>query len=1473
MPCADEYLKLFPRKYQEEIFEQARNENVIAALETGSGKTLIAALLVKWVMAQPSLVGKKAIFLVPKVPLVDQQRSFLSEQTPLVVRGYTGAMGVEAWNKGRWDLEFTQSDCLVMTAQIFKDILVHGYWTMDRVSLLIFDECHHAQKNHPYRMIMTDFYASCREKPKVFGMTASPVWNSKKPEASIRDLQKNMSAKVIAVREHAESLGQHVNRPVEIIATFSSAAGDRYVTYYKPTLWERLQSDDLVTMKQLNVEGFRRRQEYTLESAGPAGADYFVLMHAKKVVEDYASPQAAVVYSISSSPGRRKSITKKNSIITELPAQLENLRQVVSTFEQRLLLDKRPFPPDWISPKLQATVDILAKHRSETFQGIIFVSQRQLAVTLSWILSRLPETKDWVRCGELTGHGDSSAVYSEGAKGMGLSAQREVVQSFKNKKLNLLITTSVGEEGLDFPACELVIRYDSAQHMVGYVQSRGRARQQQSTFVVLINENDLTEIARYQTFQRTEPELKAVYRSMNSPTSSTDMDPEDASEAIEDDPQDLATRESYTIPSTGATLTYSSAIQLLNHLCSLIPRDAYTTAMRPKYSGDFAATLRLPRALPLPGDKLTFRGPLKRTKREAKRAVAFMAVRELHLLGVFDDHFSPIVAQKGECILDADGRPISKVSDVAVMMDVMVASPWKSGPPWYLHSLCIDGVARAGIVCGNVLPEVDVTVRGKHVQTRHSSALLLNLAPSQVDILDRFTKMGIWWCITASPIGLPMACYLVPLNSFEAIDWPGIEKVVVDERGSADWSGVTEEHRGQILVMNWRRTGRPLRFICIRHDISLYDRPHLEDTLQSCDNYIDYFECVYPIRAKSPENSAHFPPPSGRIFEVQRLSRYRSSSYDLDAFKTHETQLGRIHEEEPPGSLLVPESFCRWVALDKDIVDAFQVFAPVCQRICDIFRARIARRYLKYPPIPDNLMIEALTLPCAMENFNNQRLETIGDSVLKLSVVVYTFNHFPTKHEGQLTALKSNSVSNRLLLARAKEAHLERFLSCEPRNLRTWSFFMPAKKDSGTCVMDGEEVALARRSFPRRSLQDCMEASLGAAYMTGGIEMALQTGAALGLCFGGPIPWPVRYPCSETIPPAAIFCKLQKDLQYTFRNGNLLVEAVKHPSFDSNEGGSCYQRLEYLGDAVIELVVTTYLYNKFPEATSGQMTWSRARAICNATLAALAVKRLSLHKYILVNNVELSADIKNEVELLTVSPYEDVAINDWKYDPPKALADIFESVIGAVFVDCGSSYPTIVPIVERVMKDVLQLLHPNMPRDPVTRLLEFVTKAGCIKANFRKERSDPNVRRKDSVVVTVHGQIVAGPIVSSNKPLAKGLVAEAAMSLLKDDSSEFALCKICTCMSAEDDEETSDLPERNMREKDINVETTEGFAVAGRLRLGEVEEEANEGDAVATDEDTEELERQEVEMLLGAPGTPTSVASDLSRKRTILSLP
>lgn len=125
------------------------------------------------------------------------------------------------------------------------------------------------------------------------------------------------------------------------------------------------------------------------------------------------------------------------------------------------------------------------------------------------------------------------------------------------------------------------------------------------------------------------------------------------------------------------------------------------------------------------------------------------------------------------------------------------------------------------------------------------------------------------------------------------------------------------------------------------------------------------------------------------------------------------------------------------------------------------------------------------------------------------------------------------------------------------------------------------------------------------------------------------------------------------------------------------------------------------------------------------------------------------------------------------------------------------------------------------------------------------------------MVVQVHDRIVAGPIKAANKPLAKGRVAEAAMAALSDESSELALSKICECMRGQEEDEIDtapDLPERNVREKDLNVETVEGFALAGRLRLEEsMRDVIVKGSQVETDEEQEEID--EVELLVSTPGT------------------
>ena len=144
-----------------------------------------------------------------------------------------------------------------------------------------------------------------------------------------------------------------------------------------------------------------------------------------------------------------------------------------------------------------------------------------------------------------------------------------------------------------------------------------------------------------------------------------------------------------------------------------------------------------------------------------------------------------------------------------------------------------------------------------------------------------------------------------------------------------------------------------------------------------------------------------------------------------------------------------------------------------------------------------------------------------------------------------------------------------------------------------------------------------------------------------------------------------------------------------------------------------------YLYNKFPTATSGQLSWARSRAVCAPTLASVAVKRLGLHKLLLINNVELSMAIGKYIPILEELSEEDVVLHGWKHDPPKALSDVFEGVMGALFVDCGYRYDKAATIVEAVLEDLLAVLRPDLPKDPTTELMIWVAQSGCRCVSFQ----------------------------------------------------------------------------------------------------------------------------------------------------------
>ncbi|KAL0947558.1 hypothetical protein HGRIS_013651 [Hohenbuehelia grisea] len=1319
------------------------------------------------------------------------------------------------------------------------------------------------------------FHVEPFERPKIFGMTASPIWDPNKAAASLAELESNMDSQILSVKENIEELLQHVPKPSEIIHEYPPAPKiyPEYPTFLLSALQAFVPLYAALDIPWSNIE---TRYTVTLYSIGPYCAELYVF-------EEMRS-RLAHALDLATVTGRfvDSEALDVQSILEDYMAffVLNDSDPLISSGSFSTL--PKTVPLAYCTPKVESLVTLLIDHQDSftspsvptptssppRFQAIIFVDQRQIAVALARVLPCIPELSGRFRCAELLGQGTGLDGGPKGLSGStggtnGENAKKDVVKMFRDGELDILIATSVAEEGLDFPACSLIIRFDPLQHMVGYVQSRGRARSKvDSKFIVMIQQNDESQIARYRLFAEAEPEIRRIWeerghRSLSESchdAKDVEADPDDGDDDG-DNEHDRAGRERYVVPETGAVLSYDNAIDLLNHLCALIPCDQYTSTHLPKYliscgstgpsscdagPSDYASkrlssasspppgftcTIRLPPPLPLSQTDLLHIGPPKQSKREAKRATAFCAVKALRELDVFDEYLLPAAHGKARGYkgslkgrVDTDGRGYVGVSDVQVMMDVAVRDPWGTlaqrapctlSKQW-IQPICVDGRRVAGLITDSWLPSCvlpcsdgQVVCMGEGVNFDPAEA---SFSDVQLDAhLERYTARGIWYCVTGRVLAAPLPFSLVPLLADDdalRVDWQAVARLAENPVGCEDWSSITPADYGHLLVENSNQHGRTLRLVNVRSDLHPLCKPPVGTREESGATYHEYWKERWSRKTWEARV-----PTEGPLLEVSRVPKRDLASYDL--YQTDSKSEGKLLRKDPE-VYLVPKGCCRWIPISEQMRYAFTLLPQLSRRITDIYRASCARLDLGLPAISTDLLVEAFTIPSASMPFNNQRLETLGDSVLKLCVSVHAFKRYPHRHEGQLSALRQTTVSNWCLLARARELGLERYLISERHDVRSWEYANTntTKGAGGSGEDDSNEGSecdegdvewedgdalpttvepqrAVTRTYPRRSLQDCMEATLGAAFLTGGFPMALRAGQSLGLSFGGIDPWPRRYaghsPNDAFGGTSALFHNIESNLGYTFHRKELLLEAVTHPSFASDAGGSSYQRLEFLGDAVVDLVVMKYLYTKFPRSTSDQLSWPRTRSVCSAALAWVAVTRLDIHKVILANSVELSMAVEQSVPPLQACCAAEIVTSGWRHDPPKTLSDVLESIVGAVLVDSGWDYDRVEAVVEFLMEDILAELSPSLRRDPVSELILWMDKKGCKEFKYTKTEADPVKRIPGGVLVAVHGLVVAGPMHSASMNTAKFAAAEKALEVLQKSGGEYGMAKLCDC--------------------------------------------------------------------------------------------
>lgn len=138
-------------------------------------------------------------FLVDKVALVFQQHDVLTRNLDFPVEKLCGDLISSQQSKAYWGRIVEDNMAVVCTAEILNQCLHHSYLTMDQINLLIFDEAHHAKKDHPYARIIKDFYprtGTAQRQPRILGMTASPVDAKSDPMKAAAELEGLLQSRI-----------------------------------------------------------------------------------------------------------------------------------------------------------------------------------------------------------------------------------------------------------------------------------------------------------------------------------------------------------------------------------------------------------------------------------------------------------------------------------------------------------------------------------------------------------------------------------------------------------------------------------------------------------------------------------------------------------------------------------------------------------------------------------------------------------------------------------------------------------------------------------------------------------------------------------------------------------------------------------------------------------------------------------------------------------------------------------------------------------------------------------------------------------------------------------------------------------------------------------------------------------------------------------------------------------------------------
>jgi ERCC4-related helicase len=460
------------RPYQKECLERAKQHNTIISLETGGGKTLIAAKLMEhYLCTQPQ---KRVAFMVPTRALVNQQTEYckshchLSSGSPVIqtLVGYDQT----SWTSSEWNESLRKSHIFVGTPAVFLDAFVKTrFLRIDDFCLLVFDECHNAIGNSPMASIMRDAVAPYKhqtgggsgDSPRILGLTASFINGKMKDEVQKRRQLETLLLSNIYCPDVPPSTSEKQFRAVEWRRHALHDVVKEVVETHVETAAKKIKIKD--------ASKVIKRCVHVLEELGSDALKHYI--------------ERVVVAQIRA---KAKLLEKQEECVTQVLAaammsSLPSIEIAVEDLAHDLAHDKifQKAPPT--TPKVDELIRILRSEFTTTdhgHNGIVFVEQVALVSPLAKLLNDAMLSLN-IKCGAVAGTTFQSEYDRE-----------EQLVHFRQGKHRLLAATATLEEGIDVSTCGFVVRYSCVRTTKAHIQGAGRARRKNA--VIYYFENNPT---------------------------------------------------------------------------------------------------------------------------------------------------------------------------------------------------------------------------------------------------------------------------------------------------------------------------------------------------------------------------------------------------------------------------------------------------------------------------------------------------------------------------------------------------------------------------------------------------------------------------------------------------------------------------------------------------------------------------------------------------------------------------------------------------------------------------------------------------------------------------------------------------------------------------------------------------------------------------------------------------------------------